>query len=37
MAPEFFDAKFIIHITFSDKSGKDATQTTGFKIWAHII
>jgi hypothetical protein len=31
--PEFFDAKLIISITFSDKHGEGLTQVMGFKIW----
>jgi hypothetical protein len=36
LAPEFFDAKLIICITFPDKSGESSTQITGFKIWPWI-
>jgi hypothetical protein len=32
LAPEFFDAKLIICITFPDKRGEVSTQVIGFKI-----
>jgi hypothetical protein len=32
LAPEFFDTKSIICITFPDKPGEGLTQVTGFKI-----
>jgi hypothetical protein len=33
MAPEFFDAKLIICITFPDKAGEVLMQVIGFKVW----
>jgi hypothetical protein len=36
LAPEFFDAKLVICITFPDKPGESSTQVTGFKIWPWI-
>jgi hypothetical protein len=36
LAPELFDAKLTIYITFPDKSGEGSTQIIGFKIWQHI-
>jgi hypothetical protein len=36
MAPEFFDAKLIICITFPDKPGEGSMQVIGFKIWLSI-
>jgi hypothetical protein len=36
LAPEFFDAKLIVCITFPDKPGEGSTQVIGFKIWARI-
>jgi hypothetical protein len=35
LAPEFFDAKLIICITFSDKPG-GLMQVISFKIWLQI-
>jgi hypothetical protein len=32
LAPEFFDARIIICITFSDKFGEGSKQVTDFKI-----
>jgi hypothetical protein len=32
LAPEFFDAKLIICITFPDKPGEGSMLVTGFKI-----
>jgi hypothetical protein len=32
LAPEFFDARLIICITFPEKPGESSTQVIGFKI-----
>jgi hypothetical protein len=37
LAPEFFDASFIICITFPDKPGEGSTQVIVFKIWRRIL
>jgi hypothetical protein len=36
LAPEFFDGKLIICITFPDKPEEGSKQVIGFKIWPRI-
>jgi hypothetical protein len=36
LASEFFDAKLIIFIAFTEKPGEGLTQVIGFKIWPRI-
>jgi hypothetical protein len=36
LAPEFFDAKLIVCITFPDKPEQGSTRLIGFEIWPRI-